>query len=399
MPSSNLDRLMSASFPTGRPNKRIPPTSKYPCCNMYVLTTEALDTTRFEIVATSVTFQQENLTSPIKLSFSTIQRVSIEKGIYLSNSFSSNQMVLWHDYLIGSFARRQPGTWGLFLWNMRENSIFYFEVCHTCFPSPGALNPNSRQMAFVPRFTKVCDDILFIIRDIFDVTHRTTAYRCIHLPSLVISTQLPGGSLSLTENAFAVLLPKCIMESRAKGSPFLVHTKIYSIPGCPPTYPRYCFTIQRLPRQSQTVDWEVIEVEIDLSIPGPIKVFSRVSQQYTVQHPAFPLHDSDEDLLLYLPLGRGGLPPASLSVRFLRVGKLGKKRQARLGGLDKLRLSGLGVDRDAGYVIIWAAEGPPQWYRQCSFIWWLDERNPGNTGHSRTREWISSWSRGLLRRL
>jgi hypothetical protein len=27
---------------------------------------------------------------------------------------------------------------------------------------------------------------------------------------------------------------------------------------------------------------------------------------------------------------------------------------ARLGGVDKMRLSGLSVDRDAGYVIIWA---------------------------------------------
>ena len=203
----------------------------------------------------------------------------------------------------------------------------------------------------------------------------------------------------LTENAFAVLLPKCIMESRATRSPSTVHTKIYSIPACPPTYPRYCFTIQRLLKQSRRVDWEVIEVEIDLSIPGPIKVFSRVSQQYTVQCPSYLLHDSDDDLLLYLPLGPRGLPRASLSVQFLQVGRPGKERLARLGGVDKLRLSGLSVDKDAGYVIIWASDDPPLWNRYRSFIWWLDERNPDNMGYWRTKELISSWSRGLLRRV
>ena len=105
------------------------------------MTTERLDTTRFDIVVTSVTFDQEDLVSSTKLSFRTIQRISIEKGTYLSNSFSSSQMVLWHDYLIGSFTRPQPRNYGLFLWNMRENSIFYFKVCHTCSPSPSALNP------------------------------------------------------------------------------------------------------------------------------------------------------------------------------------------------------------------------------------------------------------------
>ena len=348
-------------------------------------------------MVTSVTFEQVNLASPTKSSFRTIQRVSIEKGTSLS-SFSSNQMVLWHDHLIGSFARSQPRTHGLFLWNTRENSIFYFEVCHTCFPSPSALNPNSRQMGFVPRCTQVYDDLLFTIRDIYDGTHINTTSRCLHLPSLVISSQLPGGSLSLTENAFAVLLPKCNMESRATGSPFRVHSRIYSVLACPPTHPRYCFIIKQLRRQSRRVDWEVIEVEIDLTIPGPIKVFSRVSQQYTVQHPAYSLHDSDEDLLLYLPLGRGGLPRASLSVQFLQVGKPGKERLARLGGIDKLRLSGLSVDRDAGYVIIRASDDRPRWNRLCSFIWWLDERKQGNMVYSRTRELISSWSRRLLKR-
>ena len=355
--------------------------------------------TRFEIVATLVTFEQENLISPIKLSFRTIQRVSIEKGPSLSNNSSTRPIALWRDYLIGSFARPQPRVRGLFLWNMKENTIFYFKVCHSFFPSLGALKPISRQMEFIPRCTKVIDDLLFTILNIYDRTHCRTAYRCIYILSLVTSTQLPDASLSLTEDAFAVLLPKCIMETRATWSLSSPHTTIYSVSTCLPTHPRYCFIIKRLLAQSQGVEWEVLEVEIDLSIPGPIKVFSRVSQQYTVQRPTHPLHDSDDDLLVYLPLGRGRLPRASLSVQFLQVGKPGKAQLARLGGINKMRLSWPRVDKDAGYVIFGAEEYSPQGTRDCSYIWWLDERKPGNMVYSRTKELISSWSRGLLRRL
>ena len=146
------------------------------------------------------------------------------------------------------------------------------------------------------------------------------------------------------------------------------------------------------------MEWEVLEVEIDLTIPGPIKIFSSVSQQYTVRRPTYRIHDNDNDLLLYLPLGRGGLPRGSLSVQFLRVGKPGKARLARLGGVGKMRLCGLSPDRDAGYVIAWAAEDWPTCSQIRSFIWWLDERKPGNMVYSRTKELISNWSHGLLRR-
>ena len=200
-------------------------------------------------------------------------------------------------------------------------------------------------MGFFPRCTKVLDDLLFISLDISDGTHYRTAYRCIHIPSLVTSTQLPGGFLSLTDNAFAVLLPKCIIESRTTSSPISVQLNIYSIPHCTPTHPRYCLIMGRFLAQSQGVEWEVLEVEIDLSTPGPIKIFSRGSQQYTVQRNTILLHDSDDDLLLYLPLGRRDSPCASLGIRFLRVGK------------------------------------------------------PGSFVYSRTKELISSWSRGLLRRV
>ena len=308
-------------------------------------------------------------------------------------------MVLWRDYLIGLFARPQPMTRGLFLWNMRENSVFYFEVCRSFFPSPSALNPNSQQMEFFPLSTKVLDDLLFTTFAYPGSTPGDTAYRCIHLPSLVTSAQLPGGSVSLTENAFAVHLPKCIMESRGTWSRFSVDTTIYSVPSCRSTHPRYCFIIQRFPGQHWEVDWEVLEVEIDLSIPGPIKMFSRVSKQYAMRRPAYQLHGGDQELLLYLPFRRGGLYRASLRVRFLRVGKPGKGRLARLGGVDKLYLSRLSVDRDAGYVIMWVADDLHGLSHYYALIWWLDERRPGNMVYSRTKELITSWSRGLLRHL
>ena len=265
------------------------------------------------------------------------------------------------------------------------------------FSSPGALNPNSRQMGFAPRCTKVVDDVLFVTLYICDGTDQKIACRCIHIPSLVSSTQLPGGSLSLTNNAFAVLLPKCIMESHVMTSSFPVQIKIYPIPAFPPT-PKYCFIIDRFVGHSWEVKWEVLEVEIDLSIPGPIKIFSRVSQQYTAQRSISPIRDSDDDLLLYVPLGREGQPHAPPSVRFLRVGKPDKGRVARIGGVDKMDLYGLSVDRGAGYVIIWEA-GDFSWSTgACGYIYWLDERKAGDMVYSRTKELVSSWSRGLLRR-
>ena len=252
-------------------------------------------------------------------------------------------------------------------------------------------------MGFVPRCTKVVDDILFVTLVISGGTELNTEYRCIHIPSLVISTRLPGGSLCLTKEAFDVLQPNCIMESRASGRLFPGQPQIYSIPACPTTHPRYCFIIRRFVEEPRRVQWEVLEVEIDLTIPGPIKIFSNVSRQYTVQLSCSPLHDIDEDLLFYLPSGLNAQPSASPSVRFLRVGKLDKGRVVRLEGVDQMHLCGMCVDRDAGYVIIWASEDWPRSNRQCGYICWLDERKSGDMVYSRTKQLISSWSRGLLR--
>src|SRR5258706_1302016 len=151
-------------------------------------------------------------------------------------------------------------------------------------------------MGLVPHSIKFVDDVLFVTLDVPDSTDWNNAFRCIHIPSLVVSTQLPGGSLSLTKSAFAALFLKYIMESPAVGSLFPVYTKIYSIPSCPPTHPRYCFIIRRFRPvgRSLGVEWEVLEAEIDLRIPGPIKIFSKVSRQDTLQCPTYPFVDIDQ---------------------------------------------------------------------------------------------------------
>ena len=350
---------------------------------------------RYEIVATSVTFEQENLISPIMLSFRTTQRASVEKGISLSNHFLSDPMVLWRDYLIGSYVKAQHRTHGLFLWSMSEKSIFYFEVCHSVFPSPGALNPNSRQMKSFSQSTKVVDDVLFVGLGVSRGTHHHPAFCCIHMPSLVISTPLLGEHLSVTRNAVGVLLPKFINGSHETASYCLGRTTIYSIPAHSPTHPRYCFITTRAlghpSERSLGVKWEVFEMEVDLSTPGPIKIFSKLSWKYRVEHPIKLSHDSDHDLFLYPPLQRGGRP----SVRFLRVGNLDTWRWARLGGVDRMHLTGMWVDKDAGYVIAHGDEAWRQSTRDCAFIWWFDVRKPGNMVYSRTKELISSWGRGL----
>ena len=250
-------------------------------------------------------------------------------------------------------------------------------------------------MQIISHCTKVIDDLLFVNAEIYVNSYRKPTYRCIHIPSLVISTQLPGGSFSLMENAFDVLRPKCIMEAHATRSEFSVDIEIYSILASPPTQPRYCFIIGQCLGLPRGMYWEVLEVEIDLSILGPIKIFSRVGERYTIRR---PYHDNG-DLRLHFSSGLGFEPNASPSVRPLRVEKPVKVQMARLGGVDKLRWYGLSVDVDAGYVITWAAENWPQRTHGDSFIWWLDERKSGNMVYSRTKELISSWSRRLLQRV
>lgn len=245
-------------------------------------------------------------------------------------------------------------------------------------------------MTSLPCSIKVRDDLLFVKLEIHGCH---TTYRCLHIPMLVVSTQFPGGSLDLTEDAFAELLPDCRMETYTPGSIGSVHEEIYSIPSCLPTHPRYCFVFTRvLLDRDVRMDWEILEVEMDLSIPGPIKIFSRVARQYTVPRTTYFFHNGDDGLLLSLPCEHGHIPHAPLSIRFLRVGKPDDWRVATLGGVDKMRVTGLYVDRDAGYIIAWVKESWLWWTRQCSFIWWIDERGR----HSPVKDLASGWSRALL---
>jgi len=239
------------------------------------------------------------------------------------------------------------------------------------------------------RGLKVRDDLLFIKLGIIGVGE---TYRCLHMPSLVDAAQLPGGSLDLTEDAFAELLPDYKMETHTPGSIGSLHEEIYAIPSCLPTHPRYCIIFDRVLEHSSKMDWEVFEVEIDLSITGPIKIFSRISRQYNVPRSTYSFHDGDDDLLLSLPSEGGHIPCVPLSVRFLRVGKPDDWRVATLRGIDKMRVAGLHVDRDAGYIITWVREGWLWWTRECSFIWWIDETKLGPMVHSPVKDLTSGWS-------
>ena len=248
-------------------------------------------------------------------------------------------------------------------------------------------------MTFVPSCINVRDNILFLK---LEISGSNPTYRCIYLPALVITAQPPGGSIDLTENAFAPLLPECKMETYTPGSIGSVHEEIYSISPYLPKHPRYCFIYSWVLGGSKGMDWEVLDVEIDLSIPGLIKIFTRVSRQYTVPRPRYFFHDSDDDLLLSLPSEHGHPPCSPLSVRFLRVGKPDEWRVAKLGSVEKMCLTGLHVDRDAGYIIAWVREGWLWWTRECSFIWWIDERKRGPMVHSPAKDLTSRWGRGYL---
>jgi len=105
----------------------------------YFPNTKATHRTGLEIVATSVTLEQENLTSPVTLSFSTIQRTPMEQVTSLYP-----MVLIWCDYLIVSYSWvRSKRIYGLLLWSLRENVTSYIKVCNSFFWSLDALNSDS----------------------------------------------------------------------------------------------------------------------------------------------------------------------------------------------------------------------------------------------------------------
>jgi hypothetical protein len=250
-------------------------------------------------------------------------------------------------------------------------------------------------MTLIPYFIKVSDDILFVKLKVpgSHQTYPCQTYRCIHLPTLVITTQLPGGSVDLTENAFAALLPECKMETCTVSSVGSIGEEIYPVPSCHPKHPRYYFIFTRVLEGSKGMDWEIFGVEVDLIIPGPIKIFGRVSRQYAVPCPTILSRESIGDLLLSFPSEHDDTPCSPLSVRFLQVGKLDGWRVVKLQGVNGMNLYSLHVDRDAGYIIAWVGDG---WFEEYSFIWWIDDRKPGAVVHLPAKDLASGWVFGRL---
>jgi len=198
----------------------------------------------------------------------------------------------------------------------------------------------------------------------------------------VVTAQLPGGSIDLTENAFTPL-PECKLKTRTGYSVSSVHDEIYSIPSCLPNHPRYCFILARHLESGEGKDWGILELEIDLSIPGPVKTFSRVSRQYTVAPPTDSnlAHHNVDDLLLSAD---GSVYLRPLKVGFLQVGKPDVWQEVTLGGVDKIYLVRLHVDRDAGYITAFGSGCMNRRSWECSYIWWIDVRKPGAVVQRRT---------------
>ena len=224
-----------------------------------------------------------------------------------------------------------------------------------------------------------------------------TAYTCIHIPTLVISARLPGGSLALMGDE---LPQKCnlkiVLAALEKESP--IDEEIYSIPACLPTHPRYGFIINRSTRPTlggyNLDDWDYFQAEIDLSIPGPIKGISAFSKSHGKLWPFFPYTYicSNDDLFLTFPSVKWG--PPHLNHLFLRIGMPPEEwREVKVEGMDKMQVSELHVDKRAGYIIAWVKENRLLRTRESSFIWGIDERKPDCTP---VMDLISGRTRRLL---
>jgi hypothetical protein len=244
-------------------------------------------------------------------------------------------------------------------------------------------------MSFQPCRLRVCEDLLFLVKPQIPGDHCTVTCRCVHIPSLVVLAR-PGQSVDLTEEAFSRLPQGCRIEMDTMES---IQETIYPFPSDTPLHPRYCFTYARVVRElrSTEVSWEDLEIEIDLSIPGPIKPFRRITQGSTVSRPG---HAADDNLLLFSPLSYG-IPRGPLRVRFSRVGWQDAWRVANVKGYDKMRMRGLFIDRDAGYIYGHVQDDSLRQTRDCPIVWWFDPPHRA----SMMKRWLFGWRQKLSKTL
>ena len=177
-----------------------------------------------------------------------------------------------------------------------------------------------------------------------------------------------------------------------------IDEEIYSIPTCLPTHPRYSFIIKKYKCGGSRRDfWDFRGAEIDLSVPGPIKGISTFfnSDGWDLSPYRSSYTCSDDDLFLTYPSVYGHIRDAvPINIRFLRIGRpAGYWREVNVEGVDKMRVSGLHVDKHAGYIIAWVKENRLLGTRESSFIWWINERK---AEYSSVMDLISGWNRRLL---
>jgi len=123
--------------------------------------------------------------------------------------------------------------------------------------------------------------------------------------------------------------------------------------------------------------WDIFDVVLDLTVPGPLKPFRSVGHHRITHRPGAGMRDSidaSDGNLLVVFTGRRS-PPTLVNVRsFLPTLEESDSecwRVGRVEGLDRLVWCWLYVDRAAGYLLTSEPGGIGD-VRPSSFIWWFD---------------------------
>ena len=246
-------------------------------------------------------------------------------------------------------------------------------------------------MSDLPSRIRVRDDLLFM-KFLLPGPYINATYCCIHMPSLVVSIQIPGEMVDL---AFSRLPKEGKMVIDTLGTMGSINEQIYPSPSNTSAHPRYYFVLERNFESYIKMVSEVLTIEIDLSVPGPIKAFGRVVQEYTVPNQIRRFRAANDDVQLFFPFFYGDTPRVPPIVRSWGLGSRDAGRVANVEGIEEMRLDGVFVDRDAGYILAWVREGSLSWARDSAIIWWF---SPTHTA-SPIKRLLSGWSQKLSKAL
>ena len=234
-------------------------------------------------------------------------------------------------------------------------------------------------MSFRPLRLKVREDILFVIMDRKPGSSFAKTCHCIHLPLLIhhafVDSALPKRATT-----------KLFEFSEGEGGSerwFSSSEDIYAIPHDAGTtgpmsttaYPKY-----RIVLSYPHFSWDIFDVELDLTVPGPLKPFRSVRHYRTRPGPdiQYSIDSLDGDLLVLSTFCTSA--PTLFNVRsFSPTFEESDSecwRVGRVEGLDRLLWSWLYVDRAAGYFLASVDVGPGSGegfhVQPCPFVWWFD---------------------------